>query len=104
MLQDVLALGADCGAPPDAFAPQGQNWGFAPFHPLRLKATGYRSFVELLRKTLRQGGAIRIDHVMMLFRLFWVPRGSLRRRGPMCIIRGRPAAPVALESCAPGPW
>jgi len=81
MLQDVLALSADCGAPPDAFAPQGQNWGFAPFHPLRLKATGYRSFIELLRKTLRQGGAIRIDHVMMLFRLFWVPRGLTASAG-----------------------
>ena len=81
MLQDVLALGADCGAPPDAFAPQGQNWGFSPFHPLRLKATGYRSFVELLRKTLRQGGAVRIDHVMMLFRLFWVPRGLTATAG-----------------------
>ncbi len=81
MLQDVLALGADCGAPPDAFAPQGQNWGFAPFHPLRLKATGYRSFIELIRKTLRQGGAIRIDHVMMLFRLFWVPRGLTAASG-----------------------
>ncbi len=81
MLQDVLALGADCGAPPDAFAPQGQNWGFAPFHPLRLKATGYRSFIELLRKTLRQGGAIRIDHVMTLFRLFWVPRGMSAESG-----------------------
>jgi 4-alpha-glucanotransferase len=81
MLQDALALGADCGAPPDAFAPQGQNWGFAPFHPLRLKATGYRSFIELLRKTLRQGGAIRIDHVMMLFRLFWVPRGLTAAAG-----------------------
>ncbi|WHZ13596.1 MAG: 4-alpha-glucanotransferase (amylomaltase) [Nitrospira sp.] len=81
MLQDVLALNADCGAPPDAFAPQGQNWGFAPFHPLRLKATGYRSYIELLRKTLRQGGAIRIDHVMMLFRLFWVPRGSTAAAG-----------------------
>ena len=81
MLQDTLALGADCGAPPDAFAPQGQNWGFAPFHPLRLKTTGYRSFIELLRKTLRQGGAIRIDHVMMLFRLFWVPRGLTAAAG-----------------------
>lgn len=81
ILQDVLALDADCGAPPDAFAPHGQNWGFAPFHPLRLKATGYRSFVELLRKTLRQGGAIRIDHVMMLFRLFWVPRGLTAATG-----------------------
>ncbi len=81
MLQDVLALGTDCGAPPDAFAPQGQNWGFAPFNPLRLKATGYRSFIELLRKTFRQGGAIRIDHVMTLFRLFWVPRGLTAAAG-----------------------
>ncbi|HQY56936.1 MAG: 4-alpha-glucanotransferase [Nitrospira sp.] len=81
MLQDVLALGADCGAPPDAFAPQGQNWGFAPFHPLRLKSTGYRAFIELLRKTLQQGGAIRIDHVMALFRLFWVPRGMSAAAG-----------------------
>ena len=81
MLQDTLALEADCGAPPDAFAPQGQNWGFAPFHPIRLKSTGYRSFIELLRKTLRQGGAIRIDHVMMLFRLFWVPRGLTAAAG-----------------------
>ena len=81
MLQDVLALGMDCGAPPDAFAPQGQNWGFAPFNPLRLKATGYRSFIELLRKTFRQGGAIRIDHVMTLFRLFWVPRGMTAAAG-----------------------
>ncbi|MCK6498045.1 MAG: 4-alpha-glucanotransferase [Nitrospira sp.] len=81
MLQEVLALEADCGAPPDAFAPQGQNWGFAPFHPLRLKAAGYRPFIELIRKTFRQGGAIRIDHVMMLFRLFWVPRGMSAAAG-----------------------
>ncbi len=81
MLQDVLALNADCGAPPDDFAPQGQNWGFPPFHPHRLKAAGYRPFVELLRKNLRQGGAIRIDHVMALFRLFWVPRGMTAAAG-----------------------
>ncbi len=75
MMQHVLALDADCGAPPDAFAPQGQNWGFAPFHPLRLKEVAYRPYIELLRKNLRDGGAIRLDHVMALFRLFWVPRG-----------------------------
>jgi 4-alpha-glucanotransferase len=81
MLQEALALDADCGAPPDAFAPQGQNWGFAPFHPHRLKAAAYRPFIELLRKNLRQGGAIRIDHVMALFRLFWVPRGLTAAAG-----------------------
>ncbi len=73
--QDVLALAADCGAPPDPFAPEGQNWGLAPVNPVALRATGYRMFIELLRKNLRHGGAIRLDHVMALFRLFWIPRG-----------------------------
>ena len=73
--QEVLAFNADCGAPPDAFAPQGQNWGFSPFDPLRLRANGYRYLSALLRNNLRYGGAIRIDHVMALFRLFWIPRG-----------------------------
>jgi 4-alpha-glucanotransferase len=73
--QDVLALTADCGAPPDAFAPEGQNWGFPPADPIRLRASGYEYFIELLRANLRYGGAIRIDHVMALFRLFWIPQG-----------------------------
>jgi len=73
--QEVLALKADCGAPPDAFAPEGQNWGFSPTDPLRLRASGYQYVIELLRNNLRYGGAIRIDHVMALFRLFWIPRG-----------------------------
>ena len=73
--QEVLAFNADCGAPPDAFAPEGQNWGFSPLDPVRQRATGYRYFSALLRNNLRYGGAIRIDHVMALFRLFWIPRG-----------------------------
>lgn len=73
--QDLLALDADCGAPPDAFAREGQNWGLPPVNPIRLKETRYQMFVELLRKNLRYGGALRLDHVMALFRLFWIPRG-----------------------------
>jgi 4-alpha-glucanotransferase len=73
--QEVLALQADCGAPPDPLGPDGQNWGFSPADPIRLRVNGYRYFIEVLRYNLRHGGAIRLDHVMGLFRLFWIPRG-----------------------------
>ena len=73
--QPVLAMEADCGAPPDAFAPEGQNWGFSPADPMRLRASGYEYLIQLLRRNFRYGGAIRLDHVMALFRLFWIPRG-----------------------------
>ena len=73
--QPLFALGADCGCPPDAFAPEGQNWGLPPVIPHQLRGTRYRIFIDLLRKNARYGGAIRLDHVMALFRLFWIPRG-----------------------------
>lgn len=66
---------ADCGCPPDAFAMQGQNWGFPPFNPVALREQAYRPFIRLVRQNLSRGGALRIDHVMGLFRLFWIPRG-----------------------------
>lgn len=97
--QEVLALTADCGAPPDAFAPEGQNWGFSPLDPLRLRTSGYRYFIQLLRNNLRYGGAIRIDHVMALFRLFWIPRGLPPAKGTYVHYRDEELlAIVALES------
>jgi len=97
--QEVLALNADCGAPPDAFAPEGQNWGFPPPDPLRLRTSGYQYVIELLRKNLRYGGAIRLDHVMALFRLFWIPRGLPASMGTYVHYRDEELlAILALES------
>lgn len=81
MYQGVLALNADCGAPPDAFAPEGQNWGLPPLNPLALRAAGYKPLIRLLRNNFRTGGAIRLDHVMAFCRLFWIPRGKAAAEG-----------------------
>ncbi|WP_030739016.1 4-alpha-glucanotransferase [Streptomyces sp. NRRL S-31] len=74
--QDVFAAGMSVGAPPDAFNARGQDWGLPPWRPDRLAATGYAPYRDLLRALFRYAGALRIDHVMGLFRLWWVPEGS----------------------------
>ncbi len=71
--QDVVAAGSRIGAPPDDFNPAGQDWGVPPFDPRRLRAAGYAPFVATLRRMMRAGRGIRIDHVMGMFRLWWVP-------------------------------
>src|SRR3989440_875135 len=74
--QECYALEATCGAPPDEFNPRGQDWGLPPYSPRALRASGYRAFVELLRANMPAGGALRMDHVMALSRLYWIPRGA----------------------------
>ncbi|MDF3297558.1 4-alpha-glucanotransferase [Streptomyces tropicalis] len=79
--QDHFAAGMSVGAPPDAFNARGQDWGLPPWRPDRLAASGYAPFRRLLRALFRYAGALRIDHVMGLFRLWWVPQGEPPTRG-----------------------
>ncbi|GEK00927.1 4-alpha-glucanotransferase [Streptomyces sp. 1-11] len=74
--QDHFAAGMSVGAPPDAFNALGQDWGLPPWRPDRLAASGHAPYRRLLRALFRYTGALRIDHVMGLFRLWWVPQGS----------------------------
>ncbi|MFI7384725.1 4-alpha-glucanotransferase [Streptomyces sp. NPDC049813] len=79
--RDVFAQGMSVGAPPDAFNAAGQDWGLPPWRPDRLAATGYAPFRDLLRNLMRYAGAVRIDHVMGLFRLWWIPEGQAPTEG-----------------------
>ncbi|MFC4507086.1 MULTISPECIES: 4-alpha-glucanotransferase [Streptomyces] len=74
--QDFFAAGMSVGAPPDAFNARGQDWGLPPWRPDRLADSGYAPYRRLLRGLFRYAGALRIDHVMGLFRLWWVPQGQ----------------------------
>jgi 4-alpha-glucanotransferase len=75
LLPGDLASGATVGAPPDSFNQRGQDWGFPPFLPGRLARTAYEPFRQVVRAALEHGGGMRVDHVMGLFRLWWVPAG-----------------------------
>ena len=79
--QGVLAEGVTAGAPPDAFNGLGQDWGSPPFVPWRLRLAGYEPFAASVRATLAGAGGLRVDHVMGLFRLWWVPPGGDPRSG-----------------------
>ncbi len=73
--REFYVNGCRVGAPPDDFSPQGQDWAFPPPNPIAHEQDGYRLYRESIRKIVRHGGALRIDHVMRLFRLFWIPDG-----------------------------
>ncbi len=79
--QDLYAHSASAGCPPDDFNLHGQDWGLLPMLPERLKARAYAPFIATLRACMRHAGALRIDHVMGLARLFWVPRGDTADAG-----------------------
>lgn len=79
--QDFFALGVSAGAPPDSFFTKGQDWGFAPLHPQHTRAHHYRYVIDYLRFQMRHTGLLRIDHVMGLHRLWWVPHGRPASEG-----------------------
>ena len=73
--------GCRVGSPPDGFSPSGQDWSFPPPNREAHRADGYRLFAESIRKSAKHGGALRIDHVMRLFRLYWIPDGCDATQG-----------------------
>ncbi|MGD9619507.1 MAG: 4-alpha-glucanotransferase [Mycolicibacterium sp.] len=75
-MQDVLALGVAAGAPPDEFNQLGQDWSQPPWRPDRLAEAAYEPFRALVESVLRHAGGVRIDHIIGLFRLWWIPEGS----------------------------
>ncbi|TXZ07297.1 4-alpha-glucanotransferase [Vibrio mimicus] len=76
LLQDV-----SIGAPPDVLGPLGQNWGLPPLNPQVLQATAYDAYIKLLRANMKHCGALRIDHVLGLLRLWWIPKGENATKG-----------------------
>ncbi|MFT4270762.1 MAG: 4-alpha-glucanotransferase [Pantoea sp.] len=77
----LYKLGASVGAPPDRLGPLGQNWSLPPLDPHVMRARGYQPFIDLLRANMRDCGALRIDHVMGLLRLWWIPWGETADKG-----------------------
>ncbi|WP_076813268.1 4-alpha-glucanotransferase [Pseudofrankia asymbiotica] len=74
--RDAYAAGASIGAPPDTFNQQGQDWGLPPWRPDRLAASGYAPLRGMVAAVLARGGGLRVDHILGLFRLWWIPEGA----------------------------
>lgn len=92
---EIFALGMHAGAPPDALNALGQDWGLPPWNPSQLEASRYQPFIDTLRANMRHSGALRLDHVMALMRLFWTgPRGGTYISYPLDELLGI----LALES------
>ncbi|NRB67617.1 MAG: 4-alpha-glucanotransferase [Vibrio sp.] len=76
-----LVMDASIGAPPDVLGPLGQNWGLPPLNPQVLQETSYDAYIKLLRANMKHCGALRIDHVLGLLRLWWIPKGENATKG-----------------------
>ena len=76
LLEHSLVKGVHVGAPPDMFNQLGQDWGQPPWHPEELVAAGYKPFWDVIRSAIVDAGGLRIDHILGLFRLWWIPEGQ----------------------------
>ncbi len=79
--QDLVTPGIRVGAPPDFFFPDGQDWGMPAFDPWKLAAASFEPFVDAIRSVASHAGGLRLDHVMSLWRLFWIPEGTTASGG-----------------------
>ena len=79
--KEHFARGVSAGAPPDAFFTLGQDWGFPPLHPSRIRDLGHEYFREVLDFHAAASAMLRVDHVMGLFRLYWIPWGMGPKAG-----------------------
>ncbi|MBO1256217.1 4-alpha-glucanotransferase [Alteromonas sp. 5E99-2] len=79
--RDLYCTDGSIGAPPDVLGPLGQDWGLPPMHPQRLYEQGYQPIIDLFSSNMQFSGALRIDHVMALLRLWWVPKGDNATEG-----------------------
>ena len=80
-IRSVSPKGATVGAPPDFFNQQGQNWSQPPLSPIDLENNGYRTYRDIVHGMFAQSGAVRIDHILGLFRLWWIPEGKSATEG-----------------------
>lgn len=100
MDQDCLALDWRIGAPGDDFNPDGQNWGIVPYLPQKLRARGYEPWIATLRSVMAHTTALRIDHIMGLFRLFVIPANAETTNGAYLYHYGTEMLDIALMEAA----
>jgi 4-alpha-glucanotransferase len=99
MWPDAFGRTMSVGAPPDTFNTQGQNWGLPPFDPWKLRDENYAPFIQTVRAAMKHSGALRMDHILGLFRLWWIPEGNNPIDGCYVYLPYRDlTAIVALES------
>jgi 4-alpha-glucanotransferase len=103
--RDAFATGASVGCPPDLVFTKGQNWGFPPIHPDRQRESGYAYLIASIRSHLKYANALRIDHVMGLHRLFWIPEGAEAKDGAFVSTPAEEIyAILSVESHRQGAW